>query len=488
MKKSRLLVVALAATMCAGCSIQDLMFWKKNKTEEQVPAGTYTIQPEIKGGTLEEKKAIYETINNKPICNRNGTSSTEILPENEPTFSEDDGDGIKVTTKQIIGDYSVALSWEIDETQTYYGGRLHSDDAHDIIEIAYQGFGQPDGTFAWRLGMVSCGEAVCADAGVAYTAKIKNEEFKHDNETLADIYAIDHQELIVKDQNDVLKNKWPASYRLINYAYDQEATSYSPYWTTNNPQAEKNKQYFYVNVSGKVIYKAPDGNWALLADGNNFLELYAGSGTALNDKNFPNFANEYVKVSGNMSQYCGNMQLGFLTKVLSLKDNEKSAVAAPATYKTLTESFLASLKFEVEDGLYIDNQAVEWADGGCLYNSLAQVTGTVVANSLRDKNNEKVDPSKMSNGNRYTFDVQVGAQKITVAYDYHTDRNGTVGLYDKFAAKVAAGGQVTVKGTMRYSGNNSGAFISVNNKAVNSEDEVIPARWNIVPFLADHIA
>ena len=329
MKKTRLVVVALAATMCASCSIQDLMFWKKTKADEQVPTGTYEIQPEVKGGSLDEKKAIYETINNMPICTRNGKTSTDILPENQPTFSEDDGDGIKITTKQVIREHNVLLNWDIDQTQTYFGGILHSDEAHDIIEIAYQGYGKEEGTLTWKLGKLTCGEAVCEDANVVYNAKVKNEEFKHENKTLTELYKITHEELIVKDSNDVLKNKWPSTFDLINYTYDEDASSYSPYWPTNNPQAEKNKQYFYVNVPGKVIYKAPDGNWALLSDGKNVLELYAGSGTALNDKNWPNLATEYVKVSGNMSQYCGNMQLGFVTKILALKDSEKATVTEP---------------------------------------------------------------------------------------------------------------------------------------------------------------
>ena len=475
MKKSRLLVVALAATMCAGCSIQDLMFWKKAPVDEQVPEGTYLIQPAVKGGSLEQKKAIYETINNMPICNQNGKNTTEILPENTPTLSEDDGDGIKLTTKQVIGANTVSLNWDIDKTQTYFGDILKSDDAHDIVEIAYQGHGQPEGTFTWKLGRLECGDAVCEDANIVYTAKTKNEEFKHDNVRIADIYKITNEEKIVRDSSNAIINKWPATFDIINYDYDASSSSYSPYFRTNNPDATE-KQYLYYNVPGKVIYKAPDGNWALLADGKNVLEFYAGSGTALNDKNWPNLAAEYVKLSGNMGQYCGNVQLGFITKVLALKESEKAAIAAPADYREITESILAGLK---TDGYTAQKQAVQLADGGCLSNSLGKVTGTLVANSVKDKNGDAVSNiDSMSSGARYTFDLKVGNETLTVAYDYHTDKEGKVGLFNAMKTALKAGGQMTIKGTMRYSGNNSGPFISEGNNGV----------WNIVPFLTEHIA
>ena len=475
MKKNNLIVVVLAATMCAGCSVQDLMFWKKKApVDEQVPAGTYELQPEVKGGSLEQKKAIYETINNKPICNQNGKSTAEIFPENQPTLSEDDGDGLKLTTKQVIGENTVALTWDIDKTQTYFGDILKSDDAHDIVEIAYQGHGQPDGTFTWKLGRLECGEAVCEDANIVYTAKTKNEEYKHDNVRIADIYKITNEEKIVKNESNEVINKWPSTFDIIDYDYDSTKT-YSPYFRTNNPDA-KEKQYLYYNVPGKVIYKAPDGNWALLADGKNVLEFYAGSGTALNDKNWPNLAAEYVKLSGNMGQYCGNVQLGFITKVLALKDSEKAALAEPADYRNLTEAFLSYLNV---DGYTAQRQAVEFEDGGCLSNSLAKVTGTLVANSIKDKNGDAVtNIDAMSSGARYTFDLKVGNETLTVAYDYHTDKEGKVGLFNAMKTALKAGGQMTIKGTMRYSGNNSGPFISEGNNGV----------WNIVPFLTEHIA
>ena len=51
-------MTAVACLSLAGCSIDDLMFWKKNKGEEQqqkedTPKKKWDIEPEITGGSEE---------------------------------------------------------------------------------------------------------------------------------------------------------------------------------------------------------------------------------------------------------------------------------------------------------------------------------------------------------------------------------------------------------------------------------------------------
>lgn len=477
MKKSRLFLAAIASFCLAGCSIQDLMFWKKNTDDsadtDDGSSKKYALNPEITGGTEAQKTAILDTLNNKPICNQNGSSTSEIFPETTPTLNEDNGDGIKITTKQVSGGLTVNLTWTIDETQEYFGARLRSDDAHDIIEIKYKGYGHPDGEFTWTLSSLACGEAVAANANIVYKAKVKNEVYKHDNVKIADIYSITDEEKVVDAGGT--EHKWPATFDIIDYDY-HDGTTYSPYFKTNNPDATE-KQYLYYNVPGKVIYLAPDGNWGLLADGKNVLEIYAGAGTALNEKNWPNFGAKYVKVSGNMGQYCGNVQLAFITKVTALTDAEKQEITEPEPlqYRAIEESLLASLNVE---GYTNQKQAVKLADGTCLSNSLGQVTGTLVAGSIKDKNGNAVSNIASMANNRFTFDLQVGNETLTVAYDYHTDRDASHGLFNALKTALQTGGEMTIKGTMRYAGNNSGPFISEGNNGV----------WNIVPFLAEHVA
>ena len=476
MNKSRFLCAALATFMLAGCSIQDLMFWKKEK-ELPYPEGNWQYKPALKGGTEAERLAILDTVNNKPISNKNGKSTDEIYPEVEypegvPTLSQAAGDGLKLTTSQVQGDLTVKLNWEIDETQAYFGGILRSDDAHNIIEINYPGKGNPDGEFVWKLATLECGSCT-AEANMVYKAKTVNEEYRHDNYTLAQVYAIHDQELVVDAGGD--EHKFASTFDIVDYEY-HEGKTYSPYFKTNNPEATE-KQYLYLNVPGKVIYTAPDGNWGLLADGKNMLEFYAGSGTAFNEKNWPNLANKYVRISGNMSQYCGNVQMGFVTRITALKDEEKATLAEPDPlfYRTIDESLLSSLKV---DGYTCAKQAVKFADNSCLCNGLGQVTGTLVPGSLKNSSAEECEASALVSAKRFTFELQVGSEKLQVAYDYHTDKEGKVGLFNALKEKVAAGGSITLKGTMRYSGNDSGPFITEGNNGV----------WSIVPFLADHVA
>ncbi len=485
MKKSRLFLSAIACLTLTGCSINDLMFWKKNKgsdeqgekeKEDGDKKKNWELEPTIEGGTEAQKLAILDTLNNKPICNQNGKQTNEIFYDIHPTLNEDDGDGIKLTTSQVQGSDTVLLTWTIDETQDYFGARLKSDDAHDIIEIKYQGYGVEDGTFAWSLTSLVCGDAHTVDFKLDYYAKTKNEVYKHDNIKIADIYKMTQEQMIVKDGNNEVVNKWEATFDCIDYAFHADQDKYSPYYVTNNPDAAE-KQYLYYNVPGKVVYLAPDGNWGLLADGKNVMEFYAGSGTALTEKNWPNLASKYVKISANMAQYCGNIQLGFVTKITALTDAEKAEIAEPEpiVYEQITEAILAGLKVE---GYTCEQQAVKLPDGTCMSNVLAQVSGTYVANSLKDKNGDAITVDKMAPAARYTFEIQVGAQKLTVAYDYHTDKTGNNGFFNALTAALNAGGAMTIKGTMRYSGNNSGPFISVGNKGV----------WNIVPFLVEHLA
>ena len=496
MKKSRLLLSAVACLTLTGCSINDLMFWKQNKEEEkqqeqQQGEKNWELNPTIEGGTEEQKLAILDTLNNKPICNQNGKKSSEIFYDVQPTLNEDDGDGIKLTKKQIQSAGDVVLTWSIDQTQTYFGGILQSDEAHDIVEIKYQGYGVPDGEFKWSLTSLVCGEAHTVDFKLDYSAKTRNEVYKHDDIKIKDIYKITKERKVVKDASNKVVNMWESTFDMIDYEFDPSESTYSPYFESNNPGTEK--AYLYYNVPGKVIYLAPDGNWGLLADGKDVLEFYAGSGTALTEKNWPNLAGKYVKISGNMGQYCGNVQLGFVTKIAALTDAEKAEITEPepVVYTQITEAVLSNLHPQLtaaeltalgldptKDNYACDQQAVELADGTCLSNTTAQVTGTLVADSLKDKDGNAVAVNALSSGSRYTFQLQVGAEKMTVAYDYHTDKTGKNGLFNAMKAALNAGGEMTIKGTMRYSGNNSGPFISVGNAGV----------WNIVPFLTEHFA
>lgn len=481
MKKSRLFLVGLTAVALTGCSL----FGPKDDKKDDEPESEYDINPEIAGGTEEEKDAILKTLNTMPICAQNGKSTAEIFPESEPVLSEDNGDGIKLTVKQTIGSYTVNLEWNVP-TQEYGFNILKpsTDLAHNFIEIQYKGYeyGKTHGLgqFNWSISKVSCGSAVAANPGVAYKAKIKNEAYKHDDYTIADLYDFVDGEWAPADDPTL---KYPSRYKIVDYTKKDETGKYSPYFITNNPEATE-KQYLYVNVKGKVLYLSPDGNFGLIADGNECMEIYAGSGTKLLEKNWPNLkVGNYVEVVGNMGQYCGNVQLGFITKILAASANDVNPVPETLEFRELTAAKIAKLK---KTGYTSQTQALK-VDGVDMNGSLRQVSGTLKAGSLRYctgkaetaadwVNNASV--SQISRSNRIMFELEVGeGQEFTVYYDKHSTSLEDTSIYDAVLAGLNSGKTITVKGMMRYFGNDSMPFTLKGNTG----------HWSITPFAASHV-
>jgi len=476
MKKAKLLMLGLTSLALASCSL----FGGKDKDEK-----TYDYNPTITGGTAEEQTAILEALNNRPMANLNGKTSTEIFPypDSYMTLKEDDGDGIKITKSQAMGDLTVKITWSIDESQEYYGGRKESDAAHDIIEIKYKGFEDengnpnPEGSFEWKISKMECGGAVAENANIVFKAKVKNEEFYHDNISIADIYAFQDK------QETINGHKFDGMFDLVDYSVKEGASTYSPYFKIHEKNKDNGGKYYYVNVTGEVIYLAPDGNWGLIADGDEILELYAGSGQAFTKTNWPNLdVGKVVTVSGNLSQYQGSINLGFVTKIREASAEDAAKIASPSkAFKDLTETKIASFK-----STYIEcqKQAIK-IDGVDAMNSLRTITGTIVKGSLLVKGEEKnatfapataITSSKL----RAMFKVKVGAEEIYVAYDYHVDKENDKGIFSKLSALNLSDDETehTFKGTLRYYGNDLSSFIT----------EANPGMWSLVPFAPDHIA
>ena len=480
MKKKLLVLLPLAGMILSGCEMPEFMnnikfpaFMVKmfNLTEKQ-PEGKFMFKPYITGGTLEEKEAILNVMNSKPICNKSGNAVTEILPDVDAPLSEDEGDDVLLTTRQIASNNKfVDITWEADNQQLYFSKISKLDDVHDLLEVNYQHYGAPAGTLEWKIAKLQCGKAhVEYPKDMEYSATLTNEEYKHDDVKIREINRCTDEEISVDVKGTIYR--FASTYDNVDYSYHPEYATYRPTFRTNNPDAEKNR-YLYYNVPGKVIYTAPDGNWGLLGDGDQVLEFYIGAGKALTETNWPNLAKKYVLMSGNMGEYCGNIQMGFMTKIKELYD--KSVIEEPLlTYPALTETDIAS--WDLSDrGYTSQKQAIDGFSG-----SLHSVTGTFIQGSIKDKSGSEVKAEKIDTmaNNRFTFKLQVGQREMTVAYDYHTDREGEVGLFAALKNAMKTGGQMTVKGTMRYSGDDDKLFITEGNEGV----------WNIVPFLPEHVA
>ena len=214
------------------------------------------------------------------------------------------------------------------------------------------------------------------------------------------------------------------------------------------------------------------------------MEIYAGGGTALKESNYPNLKlGSVVKVVGNLGQFCGNVQLGFITKVLEGDPSAITAPSDPLTFREMTEEKIASL---TKTGFNDPSQAVR-VDGVDMMGSLRSVTGTLVANSLYWCDGDAdvatswktATTSTIKNSKRFRFKLQVGEKQYSVAYDYHVCRNlGNYDLFNNLKSALDSGKAITVSGFSRYFGNNSEPFNPEGNGGV----------WTVVPFAANHVS
>ena len=438
MKKKLLILSVLSGMALAGCSL----FGPKTDG--------YELVPEFDGGSKAEKQAILEAINNlSPVVNKAGG---DLFPDEVGTLKEDKGDYVKVTTSQVYDGKTVTLEWDCDQSQASFMSRDKLDNEHDAFSLNFPGYGGADKTFTWTLKKAKCGGCETKGDKVAeYSAKLKGYSHPHIATTIAEINAVTDGEY----ENPTTHVKNPSTFDMVDYTVS-EGTAYFRK-TPNDP----NPDYYYVSTKGKIIYYSPDGNWLLLGDGKQVVEVYAGSALDLNPAGYPAVKlGAYVQVDGNLSQYNGNIQIGFVSKIIPC---EKGSIAEPEDNLTITEDFIANT-LKLPEPYKCERQAINGFS-----NSICSVTGTVKA----------AKTAGVKAGARFTFELSVGSQTLVVAYDYHTDAEGTNGLFNKIKNKIAtAGTQMTIKGTMRYSGSDSDPF---NQAAIQT------AVWNITPFDASMV-
>ena len=408
----------------------------------------YDFVPEFESGTDEDKIAILEAINyKKPVTTK---SNNTVFPGTDMNLTEDAGDYIILSTKQLMGDKTVEFQWEIDTTKAVLAGVSDIDDYHKVLEFNYPGFKNPNTEFTWTMKQASCGTAVTSKTNCSYKVVLQGEKYLHGLMTIAEIQAV-----TVGDY-ETEYGVYPSRFDVINY--DQEHP-----WPISNPLDTEAKQR-YLCVLGKIIYYAPDGNWLLLANGDDITEVYTGAGTPLTPAKYPAMNNEYVKVFGQVAGYRGNIQIGIIENIKAATPEEKATITEPTLMvRDITETFI---KTELDlEGKDYQRPAVP----NCFSNSLGKVSGTVVNGSY------------VEDGKRFTFEVQVGTRKMKVAYDYHVDNNGAGGFKSALQAKAKVGGtQVEITGTMRYSN-------SVDKVSQGCFGLVSGGEWTLVPYLPEHI-
>ena len=361
---------------------------------------------------------------------------TQVAPETKINIGQDkdvwNNDYLYLATKQIVldensgKDYTVEINWTYDATNIVRE-KITADETHESIYFNYSETEEYDFSFT---GNFKCGSATGTAKYEVHLLK-KNVSFK--TLTLQQIYA-------ANSTNDGF----------------EEVDKTTGYYKQNN----ESFPYMCVETYGKVVYVSPDGNWGLIADGDYVLELYSGSGLNLDKGHYAALeVGNTVKVWAELGSYFGNCQVSFIFDIVSA---DASKAAASTGFRNLAEADFAGKHY--------------WEGG--LMNSLRSVTAKYAGNLKQD--GKTVTAANLKNG-RFTFDVTVGSTTLSIAYDYHVDRNGDLNIFKAYQDKIKAlnnGDDVTIKGTLRFSGPTEKSY----------KGNESATTWSLTPYLADHIA
>ena len=359
-----------------------------------------------------------------------------LSPDTKINIGQDkdiwNNDYLYLATSQVVmseksgKNYTVEITWSYDDASRVRE-KFTTDATHDALYFNYSKTDEFDFSFKASL---KCGNAT-GEANYQVHVLKQNVEFK--TLTLQEIYA-------VNDTNDGFK----------------EVDKTSGYYTANNDSFP----YMCVETYGKVVYTAPDGDWALVADGDWVLELFSGSARNLDTDHYPSLAvGNTVRILAELGSYFGNCQVSYIFDIAAA-DNSKAA--ASTGFKNLAEA---------------DFNGKHYWEGG-LMNSLRTVTATYAGNLKQD--GSTVAAADLKN-KRFTFDVTIGSTKLTIAYDYHVDVNSDLNIFSAYKDIIKTltnGSSVTIKGTMR--------FVGPTEKSYKGNESA--TTWSLTPYLADHIA
>ena len=214
--------------------------------------------------------------------------------------------------------------------------------------------------------------------------------------------------------------------------------------------------FYYVKTRGYVVGYLPDGNTALIADGEHYMTLYAGSGTALLPANYRHLTiGNLIEVRAETAGYFGAPQLSYVNAIRDIPEEENTTnVEMPAETIDLTDELFKTLS---------------QFDGYC--HRPVQFEGRFLG-QYKDQNGNNIDA--FTPGARCVFGVQVGSVTVNIAYNYHVNR-GDAGIGDAYAAVLAnvkRGDTLKIKGTLNFNSGVQSGWESTADAAY----EVMP--WN----------
>ena len=340
---------------------------------------------------------------------------TPIIAGQASELDADNNDNVTVISKQLVNvdgvKAEVVVDWTYEDPNSLVDQFhvLEGGDTNKVFEFNYPAKGGAAASFEFTA-TPKCGSTT--GDPVKFNISLLACKYSYPEYALGEILAV----------------------KSDGSCFEHVTNAEKGYWESNNEDA--GTAYMYITTRGKVVYLSPDGNWGLIADGALYCEIYAGSGRQLMSKYYPGLTvGNWVSVRGEPSNYKGNVQLGYISKV---KQIEKGSMAEPGAMKTMDEAYLNSYNQFNGD-----------------MNALFQVTGTFAGNASPAL-------AAWNDGARGTFDITVGSKTLTIAYDYHTSKGGSSTLFTEMMAVLnaatAGSTQLTIKGTLRFVASGSSVF------------------------------
>ena len=432
MKKIVIISALLAAGMLTGCMGGGSKGGKGKKTSTE---SSVYVDPETAARAIEAAKQY-------PIAQVSGT--TTLFPDQSQNIGHNANDAytndyLMLTTVQTVLDrqsgqnVDVNVEWSYDTSDSFVKEKLDIDNKHQGLFFLYKAEQEHDFSFNAKL---TCGEAEAQN--LTFKVHLMDKNLVFPSMSIADIYKI---------------NEGNNGFDLVDYTGDYG------YYKANND----NFGFCCVEVKGKLIYSSPDGNWALIADGDRTIQLYSsGAGRPLTKTQYPALnIGDTVTVEAELSSYKGNAQVSYIFDI----SKADVTIEADTDFKALHGD---------------DFEGRHYWEGN-LMNSLYSINGTYVGGSLKDNSGNIVsDVSQLANA-RFTFEVVVDGKTLGIAYDYHVDRNGNEGVFDAYKNKLTNlkdGDAVKISGVLRFAGKADKGYKQNQNYTT----------WNLVPYLAEHFA
>ena len=462
MKKGLLFLPLLASFALGGC---DLFGGGGDDA--------WIVKPEITGGTKAEKNAILSAVNNLSVCTLNGS---DLFPTSKSIrLYEDEQDYLRVLNKVTVDNLTVNITWDLKKTQKTFDAAVSPDNGvTNFVYIKYPGHTGSDSSFSWGIKKITCGGATSTKCNFDMKATVVKGTHPWDPMTIEQIYDITDDGVDHSYTVDGVTHTFESISNILDYEA-KVSGAYNPWWKGNSTSTD-GRSFYEVEVKGKIVFLAEDGNWGLLQNGDHVIELYSGSELNLNEEHFPELKNKYVSIKGEVGSGYGNYQLSFIKSIRAI---DKSQVTEPTnSYLNLTDSILGNAKLRNEpSGSGKVKLKYKQFTSQFEHNQLVSLTGTVTTKKATEGTNGRFTVGITPTG---------GNHEVFIGYDYHTDKkSGKVRNALNAKSLGTIGTTITIKGTIRFTDG-----IQERHKAAVWLDNGVPRNgtWNITPFDVSHVA